>query len=253
MPRQTDHLRIAATADLHCLRSSRESIRAWLAAAASEADVILLGGDLTDYGKPEEAKLLVEALPTPARVPIAAVLGNHDYECGAQDEVERILKEAGVTVLNGTAVEIGGVGFAGVKGFAGGFGDRALQPWGEPTLKRFVQETVEEALRLESALAKLQAIQRVVLLHYSPVLDTVIGEPAEIIPFLGSSRLEEPINRYGVTAVFHGHAHHGTPEGRTRDGIPVYNVAMPLLQRRAPDQVPILFHDLPIMKEPVMR
>ena len=139
-----------------------------------------------------------------------------------------------------------GIGFAGVKGFAGGFGDRALQPWGEYILKRFVHEAVEESLKLESALAKLRTPQRIVLCHYSPIAETVQGEPAEIIPFLGSSRLEEPINRYGVTAVFHGHAHHGTPEGRTRDGVPVYNVARPLLRRRFPDRRPVRFLDVPL-------
>jgi len=133
-----------------------------------------------------------------------------------------------------------------VKGFAGGFGDRMLQPWGESILKQFVHEAVEEALKLESALAKLPTACRIVLLHYAPIYATVEGEPAEIIPFLGSSRLEEPLNRYGVTAVFHGHAHHGSPEGRTREGVPVYNVAMPLLRRRFPDQQPVRFFDVPM-------
>jgi Icc-related predicted phosphoesterase len=173
-----------------------------------------------------------------------AVLGNHDYECGAHEQVQQILKDAGVTVLDGTGLEIDGVGFAGVKGFAGGFGDRALQPWGEKVLKDFVHETVNEALKLESALAKMQTPDRIVLMHYAPILQTVDGEPADIVPFLGSSRLEEPLNRYAVTAVFHGHAHHGQPEGRTRDGVPVYNVAMPLLRRAFPDRQPVRFFEV---------
>jgi Icc-related predicted phosphoesterase len=157
----------------------------------------------------------------------------------------KILSGSGVNVLDGTATEIRGIGFAGVKGFAGGFGDRALQPWGEKVLKHFVHEAVEEALKLESALAKLRTPQRIVLCHYSPILETLQGEPSEIIPFLGSSRLEEPVNRYAVTAVFHGHAHHGAPEGRTRENVPVYNVALPLLRSRFPDLRPVRFLEVP--------
>lgn len=243
--------RIAAVADLHCPRTSGEVLKPFFTELASQADIILLCGDLTDYGKPEEAHVLVQSLAGVGRIPVLAVLGNHDYECGQAEEVERILRGSGVTMLNGTSVEIDGVGFAGVKGFAGGFGDRMLQPWGEPILKQFVHEAVDEALKLESALAKMPTASRIVLLHYAPIHATVEGEPAEIIPFLGSSRLEEPLNRYGVTAVFHGHAHHGSPEGRTREGAPVYNVAMPLLRDRYPDQLPVRFFDVPAAAETV--
>jgi Icc-related predicted phosphoesterase len=138
-----------------------------------------------------------------------------------------------------------------VKGFCGGFGERTLQPWGEPMLKQFVREAVEETLKLESALAKLRTPSRIVLTHYAPIVDTVRGEPQEIIPFLGSSRLEEPLNRYGATAVFHGHAHHGTPEGRTLAGVPVYNVALPLLRRRFPGQRPVRVLELKAAPQPV--
>ena len=234
-------LRIAAVGDLHCPRYSGEVLRSLFGSLPEQADVVLLCGDLTDYGKPDEAELLVHHLQPVLRMPVLAVLGNHDYECGAHEEVQHILKTAGVTVLDGTGVEIEGVGFAGVKGFAGGFGDRALQPWGEQVLKDFVHETVNEALKLESALAKMQTPDRIVLMHYAPIADTVDGEPADIVPFLGSSRLEEPLNRYSVTAVFHGHAHHGKPEGRTRGGVPVYNVALPLLNRVFPDRQPVRF------------
>ncbi len=233
-------------ADLHCPKTPWEELRGLFSYLSDQADVILLCGDLTDYGKPDEARELAKALSSGARIPVLAVLGNHDLECGQEAEVIRILTGGGVTVLDGTAAEINGIGFVGVKGFAGGFGERALQPWGEDVLKRFVHESVEEALKLESALAKVDGPLRIVLSHYSPILDTVQGEPAEIIPFLGSSRLEEPLNRYEVTAVFHGHAHHGTPEGRTREGVPVYNVALPLLRQRFPSQRPVRFLEIPV-------
>lgn len=205
---------------------------------ARASDVLLLCGDLTDYGLPEEAHLLVQELAGSAGVPILAVLGNHDYESGKQEEVRNILCEGGVTVLDGDTCEIRGVGFAGVKGFGGGFGEHALEPWGEEAIKSFVNEGVNEALKLEAALARLQPQRRVVLLHYSPIEGTIASEPREIYPFLGTRRLEEPINRYKVSAVFHGHAHAGCPEGRTSVGIPVYNVARPLLERLDPRRPP---------------
>lgn len=246
-------VRIAAVGDLHCPRTSPEEIRNLFDHVSERADIFLLCGDLTDFGRPDEARQLVQHLSTAGRIPILAVLGNHDYECEQQEEVIKILAGSGVTLLDGTATEVKGIGFAGVKGFAGGFGDRALQPWGETVLKKFVHESVEEALKLESALAKLRTPQRIVLCHYAPILETVQGEPAEILPFLGSSRLEEPINRYAVTAVFHGHAHHGTPEGRTREGVPVYNVALPLLRQRFPDRCPVRFVDIPTMAPAMAR
>src|SRR5262249_51897075 len=161
----------------------------------------------------EEAAILTRELTPILRMPIIAVLGNHDLESGEQEEVQRILSAAGVHVLDGQTCEVSGVGFAGVKGFAGGFGQHVLKPCVERIIKRFVHEAVEEALKLETALAKLRTNLRIALLHYSPVQATVEGEPPEIFTFLGSSRLEEPLNRYAATAVFHGHAHHGSPEG----------------------------------------
>src|SRR5207244_2475548 len=178
---------------------------------------------------PDEARALARAL-TSVTIPTVAVLGNHDHELGKVAEVNQILCDAGVRVLDGEACEIHGVGFAGVKGFAGGFGRGALGPWGEHAIKAFVQEAVDEALKLESALARLRTQKRVALLHYSPIRATVEGEPPEIFAYLGSSRLEEPINRYRVSVVFHGHAHRGSLEGRTSTGVPVHNVSMPLLQ-----------------------
>lgn len=239
-----EKMRIAAVGDLHYTKSSAGSLRTFFQQAAQSADVLLLCGDLTDYGTPEEAHILADDLAV-ARIPVLAVLGNHDYESGKPDEVVRILGGAGVRVLDGEVCEINGVGFAGVKGFAGGYGRRALGPWGEATIKHFVNEALQEALKLESALAKLRTSQRIAMLHYSPIEATVVGEPLEIYAFLGTSRLEEPLIRYPVTSVFHGHAHRGTPEGRTVNNIPVYNVAKPLLQRTYPDRPPFRIVEVP--------
>jgi Icc-related predicted phosphoesterase len=227
-------LRLSATADIHFGRHPPETISPVLAAASADADVLVLCGDLTDHGRPEEAEGLSRLLTQTVRIPIVAVLGNHDYESGQESALREIFIAAGLHMLDGDAVEIGGVGFAGVKGFCGGFGPRALGPWGESLIKSFVQETLNEALKLETALARLRATPRIAILHYSPVASTVEGEPLEIYPFLGSTRLEEPLARYEVSAVFHGHAHHGQPEGRTSHGAPVFNVSLPLLQRVQP-------------------
>jgi Icc-related predicted phosphoesterase len=234
----TDLLRVAGVGDLHCTKTSQGVLQPLFAQMAESVDVIALAGDLVDYGLPEEAHVLAKELGAviKANVPVVAVLGNHDYEGGQPDLIKQVLCDAGITVLDGDAVEIKGVGFAGVKGFCGGFGRRSLEPWGEPAIKAFVREGLEETLKLESALARLRATNRIALLHYSPIQATIEGEPLEIYPFLGSSRLEEPINRYEVDAVLHGHAHHGHPEGRTSTQIPVYNVSMPLLKRHFPDR-----------------
>jgi Icc-related predicted phosphoesterase len=232
-------IRLAAIADLHYTKASAGSLQALLTPVSEHIDILLLCGDLTDYGLPEETQLLVKELNAIMRVPIVAVLGNHDYESGKQEEVTRILTDGGIRVLNGDTYEVQGIGFAGVKGFAGGFGRRVLSPWGEEPIKRMVREAIDETLKLESALAKLRTPQRIALLHYAPIRETVEGEPLEIFPFLGCSRLEEPINRYPVTAVYHGHAHHGHLEGQTQTGIPVYNVSMSLLQRSFPDRPPV--------------
>jgi Icc-related predicted phosphoesterase len=240
-------VRVAAVADLHCAKvMAAGTFQPLFAQVAEHADVLALGGDLTDYGLPEEARLLLRELAA-AKVPVVAVFGNHDYESERQDEVKQILTEGGVTVLDGDSCEIHGVGFAGVKGFAGGFGERALQSWGEPILKRFVREAVDEALKLEGALARLRTPHRIALMHYSPIRSTVECEAPEITPFLGSSRLEDPINRYPVLAVFHGHAHRGSPEGRTAKGVPVYNVALPLLRRCWPERPPFRVIDVPVL------
>jgi Icc-related predicted phosphoesterase len=241
-----DVVRLAALGDVHYPKNPPETLRPLFAHINQQADVLLLCGDLTDYGRLEEAHGLAHSLTAEVRIPILGVLGNHDFESNAHDEVEKILREAGVIILDGDMCEVHGIGFAGVKGFAGGFGQYALQPWGETAIKHFVHEAVNEALKLESALAKLHTPQRIALLHYAPIQATVQGEPSELFPFLGSSRLEEPLNRYEVTAVFHGHAHQGSPEGHTTAGIPVYNVAMSLLQKAFPDQPPCRIVDIPV-------
>ena len=230
-------MRVAAVGDVHCKKTSTGAFQGLFAAMSAAADVIILCGDLTDLGLAEEARVLAKELSAAKTTPMVAVLGNHDYESGETDQVKGILTDAGVTLLDGDALEIDGVGFAGAKG-------RALQPWGEDIIKRFVREAVDEALKLESGLAKLRTSQRVVVLHYSPVRDTVEGEPSEIFPFLGSSRLEEPLLRYPVSVVFHGHAHRGRPEGRTRTGVPVYNVCLPLLLEAAPERPAFRLVDL---------
>lgn len=229
---------IAAVGDLHCRKESAGALRPLFERVAARADALVLCGDLTDYGTREEAHVLASELSV-VKKPIVAVLGNHDYESGHADEIVHILGEGGIRVLDGDSETVGDVGFAGVKGFCGGFGRGTLGPWGETVVKTFVKEALDEALKLETALARLRTERRVALLHYSPVRETVIGEPQEIYPFLGCSRLEEPLERYPVDLVFHGHAHRGSPEGRTRTGTPVYNVALPLLRRRLGADPPV--------------
>ncbi len=251
-------MRLAAVGDIHYTRTSLGTLQPLFAQVARSADVLLLCGDLTDSGLPAEAHVLVKELAV-VKIPIVAVLGNHDYQSERQDEVLRIVRDGGVTVLDGDTCVISGIGFVGVKGFAGGFGRWALAAWGEMGIKRFVHEAVDEALKLENALSKLQAEedaqtapqalapppQIVVLLHYAPIKATIQGEQPEVFPFLGSSRLEEPLLRYPVTAIFHAHAHHGSPEGRTSAGTPVYNVSVPVLRRTFPDHPPFRLVEIP--------
>ena len=245
MPDPGSVVRVAAVGDLHCGKNSLGLIRPLFEDAGQFADVLVLCGDLTDYGLPEEAHILVEELSVASKLPIVAVLGNHDFESGRQDEVRQILVDAGLILLDGDAVVVQGVGFAGVRGFAGGFGRGTLGSWGEEAVKAFVREAVDEAMKLESALARLRTESRIAVLHYAPIRATVENEPVEIFPFLGCSRLEEPLNRYPVTAVVHGHAHNGTAEGRTSVGVPVYNVSLPLMRRTLPDRPPFRILEVP--------
>ena len=237
-------VRIAAVSDVHYSKTSQGSLVPLFTQITEQADILVLPGDLTDYGLAEEARALAKDLTSAVKIPIVAVLGNHDYESAEVDEVREIITGAGVHLLDGDAVEVLGIGFAGVKGFAGGFGRGALGPWGETSIKMFVQEAIQEALKLESALARLTTDHRIAVLHYAPIRETVEGEPLEIFPWLGSSRLEEPLTRFEVNAVFHGHAHKGAPEGHTSTGIPVYNVSISVLKEHYPDKPPFRLFEI---------
>jgi Icc-related predicted phosphoesterase len=245
-----DVVRIAAMSDVHYSRTSAGTLQTVFQQVTDSADLLVLCGDLTDYGLPEEARVLAKDLTSGLKVPAIAVLGNHDFEAGQEVEIGKILTDAGVRILDGDTYEIHGVGFAGVRGFCGGFGRGALGAWGEPIIKQFVHEALQEVLKLESALARLKTSHRIALIHYAPVRDTVEGEPLEIYPFLGSSRFEEPLTRYSVSAVFHGHAHRGSPEGRTSSGIPVFNVCLPLLRTLYPDRPPFRLFEVPRVVAP---
>jgi Icc-related predicted phosphoesterase len=246
MPEANGTVRVAAVSDVHYGKTSQGMLVPLFMEIARQADVLVMGGDLTDYGLPEEARALAKDLTASVKIPIVSVLGNHDFESARQDEVRDILTEAGIHVLDGDAVELAGIGFAGVKGFAGGFGRGALGAWGEASIKAFVREALDEALKLESALAKLRTPTKIAVLHYAPIRETVEGEPLEIYPWLGSSRLEEPLSRYPVHAVVHGHAHKGSPQGTTAGGIPVYNVSLPVLKEHYPDRPPFRLLELPL-------
>lgn len=223
--------RIAAVGDTHCRVDRPDRLRRAFSNIHEEADLLLLAGDLTDHGTEEEATLLAEELSS-VRIPKVAVLGNHDFESGLHAEVTRILVKSGIRVLDGDVyVHEGQLAIAGIKGFAGGYGNATLEPWGEEILKKFVYEAVNEALKLEMALARVKNIEkRIALMHYSPVRGTIEGENPEIAAFLGCSRLADPLNKYSAHAIVHGHAHRGTLKGATNRGVPVYNCAMPVLK-----------------------
>jgi Icc-related predicted phosphoesterase len=226
-------MRIAATADLHFTPQNYDKLREPLSRVRDEADVLVIAGDLTNYGKPEEMHSLLNALVR-LRVPIIAVLGNHDYESGEEQELMRMMSGEGVKVLDGSSYERDGIGFAGTKGFHGGFGRGVLTAFGEKEVKSFVQAGLDETLKLERALSMLRARKIVIVTHYAPIAETVRGEPPEIWPYLGSSRLAEVIDRHGAAIAFHGHAHHGQLDGKTAGGIPVHNVALSLLLAQNP-------------------
>lgn len=217
-------MRIAAVADIHYRENWKESIRDLLQDVETQADLLLIAGDLTDTGLPAEADGLAEELRD-ISIPIVAVLGNHDHESDESEQIVKIVGDAGVCLLDGTVFEIDSVGFAGTKGFCGGFDDQFIQPFGERALKTFIQTSIEEAINLENALAKLDCQHKVILLHYSPIRETLSGEPLELYPFLGCSRLANAADRQKADVIVHGHAHHGSPSGRTKGGVQVYNVS----------------------------
>lgn len=228
-------LRIAALSDLHVGKIGIDSYHELFTKISQQADVLVLAGDLTDGGLPQEAEQLAEQL-TYCRVPVVGVLGNHDYAHEKQEIVRKILTQGKMVLLDEQAFELGGVGFAGVKGFGGGFGTHMLASFGEQAINAFVFETINEVLQLENLLETLHTEKKVVAMHYSPIRDTVVNEPEEIFPYLGSSRLAEPVDNYNVCVVFHGHAHYGSLQGKTLKGIPVYNVAYPLLLTHNPQK-----------------
>ena len=235
-------MRIAAVGDLHYTKLSAGRLKDYFLKVSESADVLVICGDFTDYGLPEEAAVLAEDLKTYVRIPIVGVVGNHDFESGKIVEVKSILEATGINLLDGDVVEIMGAGFAGICGFCGGFDRHMLNAWGEPLIKAFVQETLDHSMRLEKALSRLTTEKRIVLLHYAPIRETVIGESPEIFPFLGSSRLEAPLNQYKVSVVFHGHAHHGKNSGTTSGEVPVFNVALPVLSRESSSELPIFIY-----------
>jgi Icc-related predicted phosphoesterase len=240
-------VRVAAISDIHCKRDSKLVLRPVFEQIADEADILLICGDITHLGLPEEACIFLEqAVPVLNKIPVLCVLGNHDFESGKQDALWDQLSGAGLIMLDGDNLEIYGVGFAGVKGFGGGFGRLAVHPWGERAVKDFVKEVAIEAEKLETGLSRLDPGPRIVVMHYAPIRDTVAGEPPELFPFLGSSRLEGPLNRFEVTAVFHGHAHLGYFEGKTSANVPVYNVCVEVLKKRFPGRSPFFVLDVPV-------
>src|SRR5215212_6750948 len=231
---ETKKTRIAAVADIHVKDSDKGKWVSYFKEVSKQADVLLICGDLTDTGDEVEAQVLSEELKA-CSVPVVGVLGNHDYEKGRHKLIRQIVQNENVHILNGESVVVADIGFAGVKGFGGGFDNHMLSMFGEGAMKAFVQEAVEEALHLDRALARLDAehqnIKKIAVLHYSPIKATVVGEPEAIFPFLGCSRLAEPLSRRGVVAAFHGHAHVGTLEGEAAGGVKVFNVAKPILSQ----------------------
>ena len=223
-------MRIAAVGDLHCRADTRRSIAVALRGVDQEAEVLLLAGDLTDHGTPDEAGWLADEL-SQVKMERVAVLGNHDYESGQDAAVRKALSDAGVHILDGDPWEVNDFGVAGVKGFAGGFDQAQLQRFGEEALKSFVDACIAEELKLEKALFQLRTRHRIALLHYSPCRQTLEGEPLEIVPFLGATRLSGPIDQLRPDLAVHGHAHRGTLRGATSGGVPVFNVALPVLRR----------------------
>jgi Icc-related predicted phosphoesterase len=237
--------RIAAVGDFHSSEDTAGAYRALFARVNEDADVLLLAGDLTRWGTPGEFKTAVSELAD-VEIPILAVLGNHDYEAEQTGDACAILRDRGIHLLDGDSWELNEhVGFAGVKGFMGGFGRRTLTSFGESQTKHFVNASLEEVHKLELALRRLSTPIRVALLHYAPVVDTVVGEPEQIYPFLGTDRLAEPLDRFEVAVAFHGHAHHGSFRGETTGGVPVFNVSLDLIRREGMGEMYYL-HEIPL-------
>ncbi len=233
----SNKLRIAAIGDIHIKQDSKFISTENFEQLNQDADILLLCGDLTNMGTPEEAQILASLLRK-LHIPVAGVFGNHDYTTDQPNEVRKILKEEGHLIfLDETPYELNGVSFVGVKGFGGGFDNHMLSAFGEPALKQYVHEVINETLQLEGLLAQTTTEKKVVVMHYSPIKETCVGEPVEIYSFLGSSHLVEPINNLNADIVFHGHAHYGTHQGKTLKNIPVYNVSQEVLRKENPENL----------------
>ena len=228
-------VRLAAIGDLHCTTASGDEIERIAASLAGRTDVLVLAGDLTNVGLVGEMQVLLDGLAA-LPVPKVAVTGNHDHESGLVDVLVAMMRAAGWHVLDGEAWELDGVGFVGTKGFCGGFGERRLMPFGETGIKTFIQTSMDEAARLEAALADLHTDRKVAVLHYAPIVGTLAGEDPQIFPFLGYSRFADVVDRHGADLIVHGHAHGGAPHGETPAGIPVHNVSRYVLRRCGPEE-----------------
>jgi Icc-related predicted phosphoesterase len=217
-------MRIAAIGDLHCKAESVGMIRQLLEGVDRKADILVLAGDITNMGLEEEMKVLLDELKW-FSMPIAAVVGNHDHESNRIELMVRMMSDSGIRVLDGTACMIYDVGIVGTKGFCGGFGKLHVQPFGEGALKSFIRTSIDEAKRMDKALANLNCRSRLAVLHYSPIKETLKGEEVELYPFLGSSLFADVLDRHVVDVIVHAHAHHGSPHGFTPGHIPVHNVS----------------------------
>jgi uncharacterized protein len=227
-------IRIAAAGDIHCSEARRSAIERAFASLGTDVDVVLLAGDLTTYGEPEQAAVLADAARD-LRAPVVAVLGNHDWHSNRQEEIARLLAHAGVTILDRswTTLDVRGtsIGIVGTKGFVGGFPDSQLPDFGEPLLRQVYAETTAEVRALEQGLVAISGCPvRIVLLHYSPTTTTLEGEPRTIWAFLGTDRMGPPIELHRPDLVLHGHGHAGTFAGLVGD-VPVFNVAVPVIRR----------------------
>lgn len=235
-------MKIAAIGDLHTEEKISPLLHDLFAQIITKAQILILCGDLTANGTISEAEILSKELSL-LKIPIVGVLGNHDFDSNHYEDIKNIIQQSGAKILDGETFVLDDVGFAGVKGFGGGFGAHMLPVHGEEASKQFAIEAVNEALRLENALANLETKQKVAILHYAPIEKTLEGESLEVIPFLGSTHLAEPIDNFNVSVAFHGHSHFGKLSGKTLKGVPVFNVSFPLLKRMHPEH-PYFIYDL---------
>jgi Icc-related predicted phosphoesterase len=236
-------MKLAAVADIHLKPEEQEKNIAAFSVVNELADVLVVAGDFTNHGLPDEMRGVLAVLEH-VHIPIIGVLGNHDHESGNQDELAGMLRVGGVHLLDGHCFEVDGVGFAGTKGFAGGFSPYELMPFGEFGIKTFVEVAEREAIKLDYGLEQLKTPIKIAITHYAPIKDTVVGEPEPIFPFLGSSRLQRAIDKHKPALALHGHAHHGTFSGESKGGVRVCNVALNILKERG-EQHPFALFEFP--------